>query len=1039
MSLLRLSFLGPPEVKIDHQPVTLPTRKSIALLAYLSVTGKPHPRDSLAALFWPELDQSRARASLRHALWTLGSAGLANWLETEQELVRLKPGYDLDVAAFQKKIARSQNHGHTVDLGCPECTNQLIEAANLYRDDFLAGFSLRDSPEFDDWQLYQTESLRQDLAGAFERLVSLYSAVGEWEKAIPHARRWVILDALHEPAHRALMQVYVQAGKRGLALKQYETLCQTLERELGVEPDAESQTLYKNILSGRIQAKVDESLKSHPPPLGDHRMQNLPLPMTSLVGRQREIAEIKDHLQASSANKRTFRLLTLTGPVGVGKTRLALEVARELLEAYPAGVWFVELAGVRDPALVPKMVAFSLGVQEQPGREITETILFYLRSRRLLLLLDNCEHLVEACADLSITLLKHCPELQILATSRQTLGISGEWTWLVPGLSLPPATESALPGVEPNLYPESLLSMSEAVQLFVERARLIQLHFALTQQNAAAVTQICRSLDGIPLAIELAAARLNILSPKEIAIRLQNRFQLLRTKYHGVSERHQTMLAAVDWSYGLLSESERLLFNRLSVFNSGFTLEAVEEVCAGRSASQHAKFALQPKMILDLLSSLFEKSMIVAELNAQGTVRYRLLETLCHYGGERLAESGETEAIRQRHAEYYLAFAEKAEPGFRSHEHAAWFSQVVTEHDNLRAALQWAFSHADLRRDPHAVEIGVRLAQALWWFWYVHGYWSEGRDWYTKCLTLPLERLPPLVQVRAYIYASLFTISPGDLDRALQLTDQGLSLARQLGDEEGIAISLLRKGRLIGRKDPSLGTSLLEESLNIFRRLGDPFFIGTAHYYLSYHLGWTFLNSGDFTQATQWLQESLALAEALGSDLGMAITYSTLGQLARIQGDFEHSLSLFAKGLAICRQYGEDYQASATLASILYGHGQLAFAQGNHAQAIANQRDALELQCRWGMFTEMATSLEALAIVFAADQNSEKAVRLFAAAEAYRQLKGYPLPQINQAEHEHWLAHTRVNFNELAFAEAWAEGQAMTLEEAMDYALKAAE
>ena len=445
--------------------------------------------------------------------------------------------------------------------------------------------------------------------------------------------------------------------------------------------------------------------------------------------------------------------------------------------------------------------------------------------------------------------------------------------------------------------------------------------------------------------------------------------------------------------------------------------------------------AVRSISILDLLSSLIEKSMVISEQSERTNIRYRLLETLRQYGEEHLIESGEADAIYYRHAQYYLAFAESAEPKLRGQDHAAWLVRVETEHDNLRAALHWAFNRAETEADPEAAEIGVRLAQSLWWFWFTRGYWGEGLDWYTKSLSLRDDQMSPLVQVRRYIYASLFAISPGDQTEALELADKGLALAQNFEDEEGIAISLLRKGRLIGRKDPSQGTALLEESLAIFRRMGDPFFIGTAHYYLSYHLGWTFLNSGDYAQATHWLKVSLVLAESLGSRLGAAITLSTMAQIERIQGDFEKSEELFRKGLEICQQYGEAYQASASLANILYGLGQLAFAQGDHSQAYAYQKDALELQQKWGMLVEMTMSLEALAILFASEHKAEKAIRLFAAAQAYRQAKGYRRTKIDEIEYNNGLTQARADCEEEIFLNAWAEGQAMDLNQAMAAAL----
>jgi predicted ATPase len=413
---------------------------------------------------------------------------------------------------------------------------------------------------------------------------------------------------------------------------------------------------------------------------------NLPRQLTSFIGREREMGEVKEFLA-------TTRLLTLTGSGGCGKTRLALQVAADLLEAYADGVWLVELAALADPTLVPQTVASALGVREQPVRPLTETLVDYLQPKVLLLILDNCEHLLTASAQLANALLRSCPRLRMLASSRQGLGIAGERTYRVPSLSLP--QPRPLPPVE-------RLTDYEAVRLFVERAVFTQPSFAITDQNAPAVAQVCERLDGIPLAIELAAARVKALPVEKLNERLDDMFRLLTGGSRTALPRQQTLRALIDWSYDLLSEPERALLRRLSAFAGGWTLEAAEAVGVGEGVEEWE--------VLDLLTSLVEKSLVLYE-EREGEGRYRLLETVRQYARDRLLESEEGEAVRTRHLEFFLHWAEQG-PGLE---------RLETEHDNLRAALAW--SGAQRQGD-----VGLRLGGAMGGFWHVRGYWTEGRE-----------------------------------------------------------------------------------------------------------------------------------------------------------------------------------------------------------------------------------------------------------------------------------------------------------------------
>ena len=540
------------------------------------------------------------------------------------------------------------------------------------------------------------------------------------------------------------------------------------------------------------------------PAKGGPRPDNLPIEPTPLVGRGRELDALRRRLLGppapalsgtpadrapAAAPGAAARLVTLTGPPGIGKTRLALAVAASLVEAFPGGAWLVELAALADAALVPQAVAAALGVPEEPGRPLPATLAGALRPRRLLLVLDNCEHLVEACARLAETLLAACPRVQVLATSREALGIAGEVPFRVPPLALPPGAAAAPGGgvAGPSTAAEALTAYA-AVHLFVSRAATLVPAFAVTAQNAAAVAQLCRRLDGLPLALELAAARVPLLGVDGLLGRLEDRFRLLTGGSRTALDRHRTLRSTVDWSYALLTPSEQVLFDRLSAFAGGFTLEAAEAVCAAGADEAPARSLLGATEVLDLLGRLVDKSLVQADGQGRpdGAVRYRLLETLREYGRERLAASGGAEATHARHAAHFLAAAEAAAPHLHGPAQAAWLDRLEADHENLRQALRWLIDRSE-------AAAGMRLAAALRLFWLVRGFRREGRGWLAALLALPDASggdVPPGVRGRALLTAGFLAGHDGDRDAARERCRASLALLRAHGDRPGTAFSL---------------------------------------------------------------------------------------------------------------------------------------------------------------------------------------------------------------------------------------------------------
>jgi predicted ATPase/class 3 adenylate cyclase/DNA-binding CsgD family transcriptional regulator len=709
----------------------------------------------------------------------------------------------------------------------------------------------------------------------------------------------------------------------------------------------------------RLFQVVRSDLPSNfPPPKSLETLpNNLPVQLTSFVGREGDIADIRRLLTST-------RLLTLTGAGGCGKTRLALQVAAELVEYYPDGVWLVELASLSEAPLVPQTVATILGVPEQPDRPLSETLAEYLRSKSLLLVLDNCEHLLSACARLADVLLRKCPTLGILATSQEPLGIAGELICPVPPLSLPDLSHP------PAL--ENLLEY-ESVRLFVDRAAFGQPGFAITRSNASTVVQICHRLDGMPLAIELAAARVKALTVEQIAARLRDRFRLLTGGGRTALPRHQTLRAVMDWSYDLLLDHERVLLRHLSVFAGGWTLEAAETICARNE--------LEASGILELLMRLIDRSLVAVDTHGH-EARYRLLETVRQYCRDRLLEIGEADEIRRRHRDWCLGLVERADPELRGPEQEVWLKRLEAEHDNLRAALEWS------NTDSRAPAMTLRLAGALYWFWFIHGYWNEGRGWLEGVLSRSgdaRERALPKVLLGAAHLAR----QQGDYERATELSERGLALCRDLEDTERIPWFLINFGLVTWYQgDAARATSLFEESLALSRDLGD-----------------------------RWLM-SMSLAQ-----LG--------GLVATAKSDHVRAAALLTESLALSTEVGDKYR----IAFALRGLGTVALRRGHLEDAAAHYRNSLVLsrEVNEGWLTQEC--LVGLAGVACGLGYCRRAAQLFAAAEALRETLGLHRLAADERDREQRVAAARAALGDEAFPAAWTEGRAMALERAIEIAM----
>jgi predicted ATPase/DNA-binding SARP family transcriptional activator/DNA-binding CsgD family transcriptional regulator len=961
-------------------------RKARSLIKLLALSAGHHlHREQIMDLLWPDLGTKAASNNLRRVLHsarkTLDPAVGSSYLASEEGWLALCPAGALwvDVEAFEEAAATARRERE------PAAYRAALE---LYAGELLP------ADRYEEWAEDRRQELRRLDVALLVELAGIYEERGEYGAAIEALRRVTVEEPANEEAHAALMRLYALSGNQAEALRQYERLEQALSKELGVDPNASSRALREEILSGtslergRDQGTLIEDSASFD-------RHNLPAPRTSFVGRQTEMTELKRTLAMT-------RLLTLTGAGGCGKTRLALEVSRDLVRAYPDGVWLVELAPLSEGALIPKALAEAVGTQEQPGRQITEVLVESMRTKEQLLVMDNCEHLIEAAALLVDALLDGCPNLRVLATSREPLDVAGELNWPVPSLSVPDGQPSTVEEMEKY----------ESTRLFAARASYRRRHFSLTPENVRDVATICRRLDGIPLAIELAAARVGPLSVGQIAQRLDDSLMLLRGGGRTAVPRHRTLRGALDWSHELLSEDEKELFGRLSVFAGGWTLEAAEAVGAGGRVEEDA--------ILDLLSGLVDKSLVVEKPQKSG-VRHRMLEPVRQYAREKLEERGESEEIRRRHAGFFLALAEEAEPRLWGPEDTEWLERLDVEHDNLRSALSWALERGD-------AELGLRLAGALWRFWEAHGHYSEGKRWLEKALEKG-GRASAAARAKALEGFGWLVFRAGETNRAVVTAEEGLELSDDAGLGGAVRAKFLG---LLGwmvevQGHHAQAKQLLEESLKLNRDVDDNF--GIADTLLM--LGSTLSSLGDRKRQRQLHEEGIALSRELGYVRTLGRLLFSVGYVLLLEGDYERGVALNEEAAALYRERG--YKGG--LEFVLDNLGWAALLQGDPERAKTSYEESLVLCRELGDKIVASESLEGLACVAGVKGEAERAAKLFGVAEALREAVGSQRMPEEDALREPYLATASSQLDEAAWEEAWAEGRAMSMEQAIEYAL----
>ncbi|MBC7804565.1 MAG: tetratricopeptide repeat protein [Akkermansiaceae bacterium] len=1032
---LTITLFGPLSVLVQGQPIPhLRSRKAQWMLALLTLRhGRPVKREWLAGTLWPDVDQTQAFAALRPALSelrkALGEEGTRLQSPSRHFLLLDLAGADVDVATFDTALARKTTDG-------------LEKAVSLYRGQLLEGCA-------EEWVVPERVARQQECLRALQTLAT-ETAASSPAKAIDCWRRAVALDPLWEVPRRGLMELLAKIGDSNAALGVYRDLLTLLQREdPRAAPEDETTALYRR-LREHARGKASSAAFTTAASVREETAApsvtgSLNHPLTELIGREDECREVTERLRRS-------HLLTLTGPGGIGKTRLALQIASDIVAEYPDGAWLVALDALTDGQQVSGQIFSVLRLKEAPGKTLLQTVTERLRGKRLLLVLDNCEHVLASTAEVARQLLRECDGVRILATSREALGIAGESVWPVPPLSVP----------EPDHLPpgkaarRQVLLGYESVQLFLERAQAVQQTFALTGENAQAVAWLCSHLEGIPLAIELAAARVRALTVEQITERMQNHsgsFRLLTGGNRSASSRQQTLRGALDWSYELLSHEEQKLLQHLSVFTGGWSLAAAERVCGEAGDAK----------ISDLLTSLVNKSLVLAleVQSAKTDRRYRLQEMVRQYAAAGLEASGEAPRVKDRHQAYFAAFGEEAGSQLTGPDQEQWLERLETEHNNLRSALTWR------GEDPGAIR-GLRLAGALWRFWLVRGYFSEGRHYLEELLGRAGPRAAPADRAKALNGAANLCYYQGEYTRAREFYEESLSLFRAVGGNAECANVLNSLGNLSKTQgDLIAARALHEESLRLSEVWND--LEGSADSLNC--LGNVAFSSGDYALARSWYEKSLLLYEQFGDRGSVAVLLGNLGNVARLMSEFDLARTRLEESLNVLRELGDRLGIARTMGNLgdvvwrngsyetgwalleeslsLYNElgdirgrssalNRLATAarfRGDDAGAWAGYEESLRLRIKIGDKAGVAHILNEVGILLAAQGRTQKAVRLWGAAYAIQQDMGTRVSPLEKTEYDQQISQARRTLGQETFAAQWDSGIVLTQEQAAIYAL----
>lgn len=890
--MLQVSLLGQFEVLYDGGRLNIATRNAQALFAYLVLNpGQAHRRERLAGLLWPDSAEESARSNLRHELWRLRKA--------------LKETREKFLLVTDLTVAFDSAQPYTLDATLLEAVpvegttaDELMTALRVYGGELLPGF-------YQEWVFAERERLQAAYEARSARLVELLVEERRWTDVQYWATRQIAAGGWPEAAYRALMLSHAATGDLPKAIATYDRLRDQIKAELGIQPSEQTRLLYMRLKSGELVVApptVVDALE-HPGVPDSASVafvaapasprSNLPQPLTSFIGRQKELAEVTDLIGRN-------RMVTIVGPGGVGKTRLAISAAAEEAGHFEDAAWWVELAPIPAGAagaedLVLQAIARALQLPDASGNSLRTDLHEYLRRRRLLLVMDNCEHLITACALIAESLLSEHPRLSILATSREPLRITGERILELSSLSLP-----LVVGMEDS---EQILE-AEAVQLFLQRANDVVRDYDPSDADLSTIASICRRLDGIPLAIELAAARLGLLSTAEIADRLDRRFHLLTGGKRTALPRHQTLLAAIEWSYDLLDQAEQTLLRRLSIFSGSFTLDAVEMVC-GDDDSPDA--SLPRTSVLEHLGRLKDKSLLHVASSPYSTsaaTRYFLLDTLCTFGNLKLAEAGETRAIRDRHLIYYVELVERATPLLFFQDQAIWSKKLREEYDNIRSSIEWAI-------ESNQAEYGSRLVTALNWFWFSFLSMREGIGLARRILDLPFTSGPSIH--RARLIATLTYLQwflgerPANWGADLE---KAVDVLRDANDRQGLAWALQVRGLVLtayGEYGPA--ERAMQEGAAVAGELADDY---AGSIFLTLWGDIPLLN-GDRERAIEIYQNSANLLRRIGNGTFLAYPLRRLGYLSLESGQLPQAYQLFRESLILNRTVGDRRGAVASL------------------------------------------------------------------------------------------------------------------------------